>query len=207
MLRDRRAVRPRRWDFPPVQLRHRVPRRLAVPGRRRVVGRPRDIADRGRALGRPGRVVRGHDRRRRRRARADRPARPTPRRRRSPTPRRGLRHRHASTPRSSARAGARTSPGRRCWASASSSLWPPSCMALYFRTWKMSAAAIIAPARRPRHHDRRLRRVRLRDLAGGGHRLPDDPRLLALRHHRRVRQDPREHDRDGESRAAPSASR
>ena len=42
----------------------------------------------------------------------------------------------------------------------SSSLLAAVLMALYFRTWKMSAAAIIALLARPRHHGRRLRRDR-----------------------------------------------
>ena len=48
---------------------------------------------------------------------------------------------------------------------------------------------------RRRHHDRRLRPVRLRGHPGDRHRHPDDPRLLALRHGRRLRQGPREHHR------------
>ena len=46
---------------------------------------------------------------------------------------------------------------------------------------------------RRRHHRRRLRAVRLRGHAGDRDRPPDDPRLLALRHRRRLRQGPREH--------------
>ena len=49
-------------------------------------------------------------------------------------------------------------------------------MALYFRTWKMSLAAIIGLLDDLDHHGRRLRRRRLRDHAGGDHRLPHDPR-------------------------------
>ncbi len=68
-------------------------------------------------------------------------------------------------------------------------------LALYFRTWKMSAAAIIGVVDVLDHHDRRLRAGRLRDLARCRHRLPDDPVVLAVRHDGRLRQDPREHDR------------
>ena len=65
-------------------------------------------------------------------------------------------------------------------------------LSLYFE-WKMAVAAIIALL-----HDlvitaRHLRADRLRGDAGHGHRLADDPRLLAVRHRRRVRQGPGEH--------------
>ena len=53
---------------------------------------------------------------------------------------------------------------------------------------------------RPAHHGRRLRAVRLRGHAGDGHRHPDHPRLLALRHRRGLRQGAREHQ---EPRAQP----
>ena len=64
------------------------------------------------------------------------------------------------------------------------------------------------PGRRARHHDRRVRAVRLRDLACRRHRIPDDPLLRAVRHDGRVRQDPREYERRRRSvRAGRSASR
>ena len=49
----------------------------------------------------------------------------------------------------------------------------------------------------PRHrpHDRCLRAVRLPGHAGGGDRSARDPRLLDVRHGRRLRQDPGEHPR------------
>ena len=50
-------------------------------------------------------------------------------------------------------------------------------------------------AARPRHHRRHLRAVRVRDHAVVDDRLPHDPRVLALRHGRRLRQGPREHRR------------
>ena len=46
---------------------------------------------------------------------------------------------------------------------------------------------------RPAHHRRHLRAVRLRGHARDRHRHPDHPRFLALRHRRRVRQGPGEH--------------
>ena len=49
------------------------------------------------------------------------------------------------------------------------------------------------PAARPRHHRRHLRALRVRDHAVVDDRLPHDPRVLALRHRRRLRQGPREH--------------
>ena len=100
--------------------------------------------------------------------------------------------------RSSAPPGAPTSPAGPHSAWSCSWSWPRILMAIYFRTWKMSVAAMRRAAARPHHHGRRLRRRRVRGHAGGGHRLPDDPRLLALRHGRGVRQDPREHRRDGD---------
>ena len=50
-------------------------------------------------------------------------------------------------------------------------------------------------AARPGHHHRDLLAGRLRGHPGDRHRLPDDPRLLALRHRRRVRQGAGEHRR------------
>ncbi len=46
------------------------------------------------------------------------------------------------------------------------------------------------PGPRRAHHGRRLRALRLRRDPGDGHRPAHDPRLLALRHRRRVRQGP-----------------
>ena len=68
-------------------------------------------------------------------------------------------------------------------------------MALYFRTWKMAVAGLVALL-----HDLvitvgHLRAVRVRDHAVVDDRLPHDPRVLALRHGRRLRQGPREHRR------------
>ena len=68
-------------------------------------------------------------------------------------------------------------------------------LAAYFRTWKMSAGGPGRAAARPRHHRRHLRPRRVRDHPGVGDRLPHDPRLLPLRHRRRVRQGAREHQR------------
>ena len=64
----------------------------------------------------------------------------------------------------------------------------------------MALAALGRAAPRPRHHRRHLRPGRLRGHPGDGHRLPHDPRLLALRHRRRVRQGAREHQRGGRER-------
>ena len=49
------------------------------------------------------------------------------------------------------------------------------------------------PGPRHRDHHRRLRALRLRGHPGHGHRPADDPRVLALRHRRRLRQGPGEH--------------
>ena len=64
-------------------------------------------------------------------------------------------------------------------------------LALYlaFRfEWKMSAAAIVAVIHDIIFTDRRLRAVPVRRCRRRRHRVPDDPRFLALRHRRRVRQ-------------------
>ena len=69
---------------------------------------------------------------------------------------------------------------------------------------------------RPDHHGRRVRGGRLGGHAGDGDRLPDDPRVLDLRHGRRVRQGAREHRgharavalhvrREGQPRGQPDA--
>ena len=63
----------------------------------------------------------------------------------------------------------------------------------YFREWKMSVAAHRRAGPRRRDHGRRLRAVRVRGHAGDGHRPAHDPRVLALRHGRRLRQGAREH--------------
>ena len=63
-------------------------------------------------------------------------------------------------------------------------------LALYFRTWKMSVSAIIGLVDVLVITVGRLRAVRLRDLAGRRHRIPDDPLVRAVRHDGRVRQDP-----------------
>ena len=80
---------------------------------------------------------------------------------------------------------------RRCrrWASSWSVI---VFISLYFE-WRMAVAAIVALL-----HDLvitvgRLRARRVRGDAGDGHRVADDPRLLALRHRRRVRQGAGEH--------------
>ena len=66
-------------------------------------------------------------------------------------------------------------------------------ISVYFRTWKMALSAIIALRARPVHHGRHLRPGRVRGHPGVRHRLPDDPRVLAVRHRRRVRQGAGEH--------------
>ena len=68
-------------------------------------------------------------------------------------------------------------------------------MALYFRNWKMAVAGLIALL-----HDLVITvgiyaLDRLRGHAGDDDRLPHDPRLLPLRHRRRLRQGAREHRR------------
>ena len=63
----------------------------------------------------------------------------------------------------------------------------------YFREWKMSVAAIVALIARRPHHHRHLCPVRVRGVPGDGHRHPDHPRLLAVRHGGGLRQGPREH--------------
>ena len=61
------------------------------------------------------------------------------------------------------------------------------------------------PDARPADHRRDLRPGRLRGDTGLGHRLPDDPRVLAVRHGRRLRQGPREHRaHHGRRRSAPT---
>ena len=79
-------------------------------------------------------------------------------------------------------------------------------MTLYFRTWKMSLSAMVGAAARPAHHGGRLRHRRVRGHARGGDRVPDDPRVLALRHRRGLRQGAREHPSAGDP-SARSASR
>ncbi len=160
------------------QLQHRVPRRFAVPDRRHRERHAR-ARDRRRGVGRArGRRAR-HDRRRRRACgcRPTSSSRPTRARSPRPSPRPTACPSPRSRPRSSARAGVRMSRGRRSSASSRSSLLAGVIMAIYFRTWKMSLAAILALHRRPRRHGRHLRRRRLRDQPRGDHRHPDDPRV------------------------------
>ena len=93
----------------------------------------------------------------------------------------------------SARAGARTSPNGRCTGLIVFLILVVLFIWAYFREWKMSVAALVALA-----HDVLITvgvyaLSGLRGLAGHGHGHPDDPRLLALRHRRGVRQGPREH--------------
>ena len=74
---------------------------------------------------------------------------------------------------------------------------------------------IVVAGPRPARHGRRLRHRRLRGHAGRRDRVPDDPRLLALRHRRGVRQGAREHGAlatgdphvrgDGQPRGEPDA--
>ena len=67
-------------------------------------------------------------------------------------------------------------------------------LALYFRTWKMSVTSIIGLL------DVLIITIGVYALCGfeispgGGDRLPHDPLVRAVRHDRRVRQDPREYD-------------
>ena len=63
--------------------------------------------------------------------------------------------------------------------------------------WQMALAALIALAARPPDHRRCLLAGRVRGHAGHRGRLPDDPRLLAVRHGRGLRQGPGEHRRLG----------
>ena len=63
----------------------------------------------------------------------------------------------------------------------------------YFREWKMSVAAIVALIHDIVITDRHLRALRVRGHAGDRHRSADHPRLLALRHRRRLRQGAGEH--------------
>ena len=63
----------------------------------------------------------------------------------------------------------------------------------YFREWKMSVAALVALGARRGDHHRRLRALRVPGHARERHRPAHDPRLLALRHGRGVRQGAREH--------------
>ena len=57
----------------------------------------------------------------------------------------------------------------------------------------MSVGGARRAGPRPPHHRRRLRVVRLRGHAGDRDRPAHDPRLLAVRHRRGLRQGPREH--------------
>ena len=66
-------------------------------------------------------------------------------------------------------------------------------LAVYFRTWKMALSALGRADPRPGADRGHLRAGRDRGLTGDGHRLPDDPRILHLRHRRGVRQGPGEH--------------
>ena len=70
-------------------------------------------------------------------------------------------------------------------------------IAVFVWFWFEPKMAVAALDRRgPRHdaHRRDLLAVRLPGEPGHGHRLPHHPRLLALRHHRRLRQDRGEHE-------------
>ena len=62
---------------------------------------------------------------------------------------------------------------------------------------KMAIAAMVAADPRHPGHGRDLFAVGVPGHAGHGHRLPDHPRVLALRHHRRVRQGRGEHQGPG----------
>ena len=68
--------------------------------------------------------------------------------------------------------------------------------------WRMAVAAVASLLLEPDPHRRRLLAGRLRGHAVDGDRLPDDPRLRALRRRRGVRQGPGEHPRH-HRRAAP----
>ena len=100
-----------------------------------------------------------HDRRRRRRAGADRPARAGRLARGHHGPRRGLRRArvrgHVVVHRPELGCGRHAAGARRPRRVPRCS--PAIIMALYFRTWKMSLAAILALLARPRRHGRHLR--------------------------------------------------
>ena len=70
----------------------------------------------------------------------------------------------------------------------------------------MSVAAHRGAGPRHRDHGRRLRALRVRGHAGDGHRPADDPRVLALRHRRRLRQGAREHQEPAQSRVRRTPS-
>ena len=106
----------------------------------------------------------------------------------------GVGHRGRHLPdRDRRRAGARRSPSARCSASCVFLVLVVLFIWAYFREWKMSVAAIVALA-----HDVVIT-IGVYALSGfevtpgDGHRPADDPRLLALRHRRGLRQGPREH--------------
>ena len=61
----------------------------------------------------------------------------------------------------------------------------------------MAIAAVVALDPRPRHHGGHLRARGLHGHAGDGHRRPDDPGVLALRHGRGLRQGQGEHPGPG----------
>ena len=100
----------------------------------------------------------------------------------------------------SARAGARTSPSAPLIGLVVFLVLVVLFIWAYFREWKMSVAALVALA-----HDVLITvgiyaLSGLRGLAGHGDRHPDDPRLLALRHRRGLRQGPREHQEPARAR-------
>ena len=94
--------------------------------------------------------------------------------------------RQASTPTTSAStsvssSGARRSPRRRSSRSSCSSR-SSRCSSRWRFEWRMALAAIIAMLHDVVDQRRHLLGVRVRGHAGDGGRLPDDPRLLAVRH-------------------------
>ena len=71
----------------------------------------------------------------------------------------------------------------------------------------MSVAAHRGAGPRHRDHHRRLRALRVRGHPGDGHRPADDPRVLALRHRRGLRQGAGEHQEPARRAARPTPSR
>ena len=145
---------------------------------------------------RAGGAAAGHDGRRRLAAHPDLDARPTTQVERGQgRARRGVRRAggRTSPARSSGRPGARTSRRRPSPASSCSCCFVTIVMTIYFRNWRMAARGPDRAVPRPDHHGRRVRGHRLGGHTGDGDRLPDDPRVLDLRHRRRLRQGAGEH--------------
>ena len=176
-----------------LQLRHRVPRRLAIHGLQRQDHRRRARREGRQDVVRRGRAARGQ-RRRHHHAGPDGPAH----RRRDAPVKKALTEAYGVTdnevtssfigPTWGADVTRQALMGLAIFVGLAAVL-----MALYFRTWKMSLAAIVGMLGDLFITTGVYAPQRLRNHAVGDHRLPDDPQLLAVRHRRGVRQDPREH--------------